>query len=224
LPSVNSLKLKTTTSFSQKYQFWLFLLATVILRQIPFISIPFNWLETYFHEISHGIAALLSGGSIIKIELFANGAGLCTTLGGSRFLVSFSGYAGAIIWGAIIYISAKSHQRVAQIFSLFIILLLSVTLILWARDLLTIFICLVLLVLILLSLKAKNLKTLQLLLQLFGMVVLLNGLYSPFYLLDGRSIGDGATLATLTLLPEFIWVIIWSTLGLSTLYFLAKLK
>ena len=222
MPSVNSSLLKKNTSFSQKYQFWLFLLAAVILRQLPFISIPFNWLETYFHEISHGIAALLSGGSIIKIELFANGAGLCTTLGGNRFLVSFSGYAGAIIWGAMIYVSAKSHQRVAQIFSLFIVLLLSVTLILWARDLLTIFICLVLLVLILLSLKTKNLKTLQLLLQLFGMVVLLNGLYSPFYLLDGRSIGDGATLANLTLLPELVWVVIWSSMGLATLFLLAK--
>ncbi|MBL4910707.1 MAG: M50 family metallopeptidase [Alteromonadaceae bacterium] len=206
----------------QKYQFWLFLLAAVVLRQIPFISIPFNWLETYFHEISHGIAALLSGGRIIKIELFANGAGLCTTQGGNRFFVSFSGYAGAIVWGTMIYISAKSHQRIAQILSTFIIILLFITLALWARDLLTIFICIVLLALFLLSLKTKNLKTLQLLLQLFGMVVLLNSIYSPFYLLDGRAIGDGASLANLTLLPEFVWVIIWSSLGLATLYFLAK--
>ena len=222
MPSVNSAQLKSPNSFMQKYQFWLFLLAAVVLRQIPFISIPFNWLETYFHEISHGIAALLSGGRIIKIELFANGAGLCTTQGGNRFFVSFSGYAGAIVWGTMIYISAKSHQRIAQILSTFIIILLFITLALWARDLLTIFICIVLLALFLLSLKTKNLKTLQLLLQLFGMVVLLNGVYSPFYLLDGRAIGDGASLANLTLLPEFVWVIIWSSLGLATLYFLAK--
>ena len=222
MPSVNSAQLKSPNSFMQKYQFWLFLLAAVVLRQIPFISIPFNWLETYFHEISHGIAALLSGGRIIKIELFANGAGLCTTQGGNRFFVSFSGYAGAIVWGTMIYISAKSHQRIAQILSTFIIILLFITLALWARDLLTIFICIVLLALFLLSLKTKNLKTLQLLLQLFGMVVLLNSIYSPFYLLDGRAIGDGASLANLTLLPEFVWVIIWSSLGLATLYFLAK--
>lgn len=224
MPSVNAPLLQSSPSFFKKYQFWLFLLAAVVLRQIPFLSIPFNWLETYFHEISHGIAALLSGGRIIKIELFANGAGLCTTQGGNRFFISFAGYAGAILWGAMIYISAKSHQRFVQIFSIFIVLLLSVTLILWARDLLTIFICLVLLVLLLFSLKAKSLKMLQLLLQLFAMVVILNGLLSPLYLLDGRAIGDGASLANLTLIPEFIWVVIWSTLGLVTLYFLAKIK
>ena len=210
------------SSFFKKYQFWVFLLIAIILRQIPILSLPLNWLETYFHEISHGIAALLTGGHIVNIQLFSNGAGLCTTQGGNRFLVSFSGYTGAIIWGAMIYSSAKVHQRVAQFFSMFIILLLAITLILWARDLLTIFICLVLLILMLISIKIKNLKTVQMLLQLFGMVVLLNGLYSPFYLLDGRSIGDGATLANLTLFPEFIWVVIWSSLGLTSLYVLAK--
>jgi hypothetical protein len=222
LPSVKSSAPKTTPSFSQKHQFWIFLLTAIVLRQLPLVSIPFNWLETYFHEISHGIAAILTGGSIVKIELFSNGAGLCTTLGGNRFIVSFSGYAGAVIWGAMIYVAAKSHQRLAQVFSFFVFLLLLITLLLWARDALTIFICLVLLTLFLLSLKTKNLKLLQLLLQFFGMVVLLNSLYSPFYLLDGRSIGDGANLANLTFIPEFIWVVIWSTMGLATLYLLAK--
>lgn len=222
MPSVNSLSQKQTASFSQKHQFWLFLLAAIVLRQLPFISIPFNWLETYFHEISHGIAAIFTGGSIVNIQLFSNGAGLCTTQGGNRFLVSFSGYAGAVIWGAMIYIAAKSHQRLAQVFSVFILLLLVVTLLLWARDVLTIFICVVLLIIFLLSVNTKKIKTLQLLLQLFGMVVLLNSLYSPFYLLDGRAIGDGANLANLTLLPEFFWVVIWSIMGLTTLYLLAK--
>lgn len=222
MPSVNSSSLNSTVSFRKKYQFWLFLLTAIVLRQLPFISIPFIWLETYFHEISHGIAAILTGGKIVKIQLFSNGAGLCTTLGGSRFLVTFSGYAGAVLWGAMIYIAAKSHQRLAQFFSFFILLLLVVTLLLWARDLLTIFICLVLLLIFILSVNTKKLKTLQLLLQLFGMVVLLNSLYSPFYLLDGHSIGDGANLAKLTLLPEFVWVIIWSIMGLATLFLLAK--
>ena len=59
--------------------------------QIPIISIPFKWLDSYFHEISHGIAALVTGGEIIRIQLFTNGAGLCTTRGGSAFFISFFG-------------------------------------------------------------------------------------------------------------------------------------
>jgi peptidase M50B-like protein len=198
------------------------LLAAVVLRQIPFISIPFNWLESYFHEISHGIAALISGGSIIQIQLFTNGAGLCTTQGGSRFLVSFAGYAGAIIWGVMIYTIAMSHQRVAQIFTGFILLLIATSIALWVRDLLTLFICLVLFALFVYALKTNSFKKIQFSLQLAGMMVLLNSLYSPFYLLDGRSVGDGASLANLTLLPEFVWVLIWSAMGIATLYILAR--
>lgn len=210
------------SSFFKKYQFWLFLLLAIFLRQLPFVSIPFNWLESYFHEISHGIAALVSGGEIVRIQLFTNGSGLCTTRGGISFLISFFGYAGAVIWGSIIYLSAFYFQRMAQLFTLFIILLLGITIILWARDLLTLFICGVLITLFVLSLKARNVKQIQWLLQLTGMTVLLNSLYSPLYLLDGKSLGDGAALANLTLIPEVIWVLIWSIMGIIALFLLAR--
>lgn len=211
-------------TFWQRYQFWLFLLAAIIIRQIPLVSIPFNWLESYFHEISHGIAALISGGNIISIQLFANGAGLCTTQGGSRFLISFFGYGGAIIWGGLIYSFAGHHQRFAQIFSGFITLLLFISILLWARDLLTIIILVVLLIMFALTIKLQKLKILQMLMQLFGLLVLLNSLFSPLYLLDGRNLGDGATLSNITYIPELVWVAIWSGLALLVLYALSKFK
>jgi hypothetical protein len=220
--SESPLVTKNSISFFKKYQFWLFLLLAVGLRQIPFIAIPFNWLESYFHEVSHGIAALFSGGKIVSIQLFTNGAGLCTTRGGSAFLVSFFGYAGAVLWGSIIYLSARYHQRLAQLFTIVIVILLSATLLLWARDFLTFFICAVLIALFLLSLKAKNTKQIQWALQLTGMTVLLNSLHSPLYLLDGRAVGDGATLAQLTMIPEVIWVFIWSIMGVIALFLLAR--
>ena len=209
-------------SFLSRHQFWWFLIAAIIIRQIPFISIPFNWLESYFHEISHGMAALVSGGDIIRIQLFTNGAGLCTTQGGSRFLISFFGYGGAIIWGGLIYNLAGRRQRFAQAFSGFIALLLLVSLLFWARDLLTIVILLVLFIMFALTIKLQQLKFVQILMQLFGLLVLLNSLFSPLYLLDGRDLGDGATLSTMTYIPELIWVLIWSGLALFVLYLLSK--
>lgn len=211
-------------SFWQRHQFWLFLLLAVIIRQIPFISIPFNWLESYFHEISHGIAALVSGGDIVRIQLFTNGAGLCTTQGGSRFLISFFGYGGAIIWGGLIYSFAGQHQRFAQFSSAFIAVLLLSSILLWARDLLTIVILLVLFIMFGVTIKLQQLKVLQMMMQLFGLLVLLNSLFSPSYLLDGRNLGDGAALAELTFIPEVVWVAIWSLMALGVLYVLSKVK
>jgi hypothetical protein len=217
-------KYHNTLSFNEKYRFWLILLTAALLVEIPFISLPLKWFESYFHEISHGLAALLTGGRIINIQLFPNGAGLCATQGGSRFFISFFGYAGAVFWGVVIYYFAGMHQRIAQVFSAVIIVLLLSTIIFWVRDLLSFVIMAVLLVIILLKFKLQNLRYFQLLLQLIGAAVLLNSIKSPWYLVDGRAMGDGATLARLTMIPEFVWVCIWFALGILGLIKLAKAR
>jgi hypothetical protein len=210
--------------FSEKYRFWLILFAALILSQIPIISIPFKWLESYFHEISHGLAALFTGGSIVRIQLFPNGAGLCTTRGGLSFAISFMGYAGAALWGIGIYFIAAMNQRVAQILSGIIALLLLTTIIFWARDILTIIIITVLLALVLMKFKYSKLSYLQISLQITGALILLNSVKSPWYLVDGRSFGDGAALTELTGIPEFLWVVVWFSIGVGGIVWLAKMS
>lgn len=211
----------TSASFWQKYQLYFLLIAAVIIRQIPIVSIPLNWLESYFHEISHGIAALVTGGEIMRIQLFANGAGLCTTRGGLSFVISFFGYAGATFWGWLLFKLANSHQRTAQVFSGLMIVLLLVSLI-FARDLLTIIIISSLAVMFVFTIKMRRLYTLQLLLKFFGLSILLNSLFSPTYLFDGRDLGDGAALASMTIVPELVWVLLWCVLAVAALYSLIK--
>ncbi len=217
----------SSPSFTQslkKHQFWLFVLAAIVLLQVPIISVPFKWLESYFHEISHGLSAIVTGGKIVNIKLFPNGSGLCTTRGGSILLISFMGYAGAILWGMLIYSVASINQKTARAFSILVVMLISVSLVFWVRDLLTLIIMLVVLAVFLIQFKLPRLAYLQSLLKLTGMMVLLNSLLSPFYLLDGRSVGDGARLAELTWLPELIWVIIWSILAVFGLITLSRQK
>ncbi|MFT6195675.1 MAG: hypothetical protein ACJASU_002604 [Cognaticolwellia sp.] len=209
---------------SPKYKFWLMLSTVIIILQLPFISIPFKWLESYFHEISHGLTALLTGGSIVQIQLFPNGAGLCTTRGGSAFFISLMGYGGAILWGSLIFYLASSHRKTAQAFSILLIGLLAISILLWVRDLLTLFIVVVLLMLVIAQLKYSSQKHLQTLLQLTGLLVLINSLMSPLYLLDGQAKGDGAALAKITFIPEIIWVVIWFSAALFATYRLSKLS
>jgi hypothetical protein len=200
------------------------LFTAIIILQLPFISIPFKWLESYFHEISHGLTALLTGGSIVQIQLFPNGAGLCTTRGGSAFFISLMGYGGAILWGCLIFYLASSHRKIAQTFSILLIGLLASSILLWVRDLLTLFIIVVLLILVIAKLKYSSQKYLQTLLQLTGLLVLINSLMSPLYLLDGQAKGDGAALANITYIPEIIWVAIWFIAALFATYRLSKLS
>ena len=219
---MSNTSLKSSVSLWQKYHFFILLIVAIVIRQLPLVSIPFNWLESYFHEISHGLAALATGGSVLRIQLFANGAGLCTTQGGLNFIISFAGYAGATLWGWGIYKLASAHQRAAQAFSLVVFVIIVSSIIFWGRDLLTWFILAALAALFLLTIKVSKLHYLQKLMQLFGMLILLNSLFSPSYLLDGRNLGDGAALAAMTFIPEFVWVLIWFLLALVALYSLYK--
>ena len=211
-------------SFNQRYQFWLLFIFAIIVLQIPIISIPFKWLESYFHEISHGLTAVFTGGSIVRIQLFPNGAGLCTTRGGSSFLISLMGYGGAIIWGGLLFSLASVHRNIARVFSIVLLCLLTTSILLWVRDLLTLFIVLVLVLLVAAQLKFSSHKTLQKMLQITGLLVLINSLMSPLYLLDGQAKGDGAALANITLIPEIVWVALWFVSALFMTYRLSKTK
>ncbi len=211
-------------SFNQRYQFWLLFIFAIIVLQIPIISIPFKWLESYFHEISHGLTAVFTGGSIVRIQLFPNGAGLCTTRGGSSFLISLMGYGGAIIWGGLLFSLASVHRNIARVFSIVLLCLLTTSILLWVRDLLTLFIVLVLVLLVAAQLRFSSHKALQKLLQVTGLLVLINSLMSPLYLLDGQAKGDGAALANITLIPEIVWVTLWFVSALFMTYRLSKTK
>jgi len=207
----------------------IFIVAAFIIDYLPFINLPFRWSETFFHEISHGLAAILTGGTIYKITLNFDGSGVATTGGGVRFLVSFSGYAGSALWGFLIYSLASAlSQSKAKFIVAAIMVMLAVTLLLWARDLSTISILLVLLVTYSIPLSKKlwsngswfNNKWFNphIFIQLVGVFVMLDAIRSPLYLLDGRNLGDGASLAQLTWLPEFFWVAVWFAIALGCLY------
>ncbi len=53
----------------------------IIFMQFPILNIflyPFIIISTWFHEMGHGIMALLLGGGISKIQIFPDGSGIAT--------------------------------------------------------------------------------------------------------------------------------------------------
>ncbi|MEM9488253.1 MAG: M50 family metallopeptidase, partial [Myxococcota bacterium] len=53
---------------------------TLILYNVPFlyntIAYPLLLISTMVHELGHGVAALLSGGSFAKFVMFPDGSGM----------------------------------------------------------------------------------------------------------------------------------------------------
>ena len=202
-----------------KFHFWLYFSVSALLIQLPLISIPFSWIETFFHEISHGLATLITGGSISKIQLLPNGAGFCYSYGGWHLLIAFAGYAGASGFGLLIYqVVSSSNHKIAKLISFSILVLISVCLILWVRDILTAVILAVIALLFVLPLKFASANWLIHLTRLIGMSVILNGLFTAISLIGKHGVGDAANLANLTWIPSQVWVMLWCIIGCLALY------
>ncbi len=103
------------------------------------ILYPFTVLGTWFHEMGHGLMALILGGSFIDLEINSNGSGLARW-SGSLFLGDFgkaavagAGPMGPTIAGAICIIaSAKEKWTKVALYILSAVLFISA--IYWVRS------------------------------------------------------------------------------------------
>ncbi|HGG06481.1 MAG TPA: M50 family peptidase [Aliiroseovarius sp.] len=91
---------------------WQLLLLTAlvfVLWQTP-VATPVKILIVFMHEVSHGLAALATGGRIEAITVSLQQGGLTTTRGGSLFAILSAGYLGSLVLGvAILLVALRTH-------------------------------------------------------------------------------------------------------------------
>lgn len=88
-------------------------LTSLLIALVPWFNLlnyPFRLLLTIVHELSHGLAALLTGGEFIRFVVFPNGAGLAYTAGGWRLVIIPAGYLGVALFGAGLILLGRSHR------------------------------------------------------------------------------------------------------------------
>ncbi|NMH64153.1 M50 family metallopeptidase [Shewanella salipaludis] len=198
-------------------RFILELLFALLLTRLPYLGVPFKWLESFFHELSHGLATLLSGGIVSHIQLFPNGAGFCFSQGGAPLLIGFAGYFGAACWGYLIFILATWPRGIRASFA-FLGGAVLLSLLLWGRDLLTIGILLTLAGLLLLPLRLNHQPALLSGLRIAALMIMLNALASPAVLFGLSGQGDAVMLAQNSWLPAWFWVLSWLSCSAGFLY------
>lgn len=87
------------------------LMVAVVILWNSWIVYPLQLLVVFFHELSHGLMAIATGGAIQEIQVVAQQGGTCVTVGGSRFLTLSAGYLGSLIWGGVILVLAARTKR-----------------------------------------------------------------------------------------------------------------
>lgn len=73
--------------------------------------LPLKLFVVFLHEISHGIAAVATGGRIDRIIISMNEGGACYCGGGSPFVTLSAGYLGSLAWGLLLVWLARFDRR-----------------------------------------------------------------------------------------------------------------
>ena len=118
--------------------------AIFLLLQLPYfvkVQYPFRLLGTWFHEMGHGLTALLVGGKFHYLEIYANGGGVAYSTVTNKFfsiqtaraLTAAGGLLGPAISGSLLIIAARSQKHAAILFRILTgVMVLS--LLIWIRS------------------------------------------------------------------------------------------
>lgn len=104
------------------------------------ILYPFTILATWFHEMGHGVAALLTGASFERLLIFPDGSGIAQSMvpanasGLTHALIAASGPLGPAIAGSLLIIASRTDKATrAALMVVSLALILST--VIWVRTL-----------------------------------------------------------------------------------------
>ncbi|MBW4607654.1 MAG: M50 family metallopeptidase [Hassallia sp. WJT32-NPBG1] len=192
-------------------------IATIVLWQFPggaYILYPFTILATWFHEMSHGLMALLLGGQFRKLEIFGDGSGVATYAMSLSLapigpaLVAAAGPMGPPIAGSALILASRSFKTATLSLKILGGFLLLSTLI-WVRSLFGL-IAIPLLGLIILAIALKAPRWLQgFVIQFLGVQACISTYHQLDYLFSYSAgplgLSDTAQIQQRLLLPYWFW-------------------
>lgn len=207
----------------------LLLALPLALPGLAWIAWPLHMLATLFHELGHGLAALLCGGDFVRLEIFANGSGVATTRSGggrlSQAVIAAGGPLAPPIAAFGLFLAARD-VRYARTALVTLAGLLVLTLALWLRTPVGILLVLAVLVALVLLLRFGSPLAVQTGACFLAIELSLAAFASADYLFSshadtgaGRMPSDTGQIAQALFLPHWFWGALIALLSLAVLWF-----
>ncbi len=210
----------------KKYTEALILVCTAIATYFfwdSFFLYPIKLFVVLLHESTHAIAAFVSGGSVKGIEINYAVGGSCIVKGGNQFAIAISGYLGSLLWGGLLFISAKKF-KFSKYYCWFLSAGMLFLIIFLIKDLFGIFFTLGFAIILALSPLVFPFIVHSYLLKILGMISCL------YTIIDIKEdlvtteyhISDAQILSQATSVPAVAWGIIIMTVAIIIFYYLLK--
>lgn len=190
-------------------------LLLILLWRVPglgWVVYPFRLFGTFVHELSHGLAALATGGAFDRFVVNSDLSGLAWSAGGTRWIVASAGYIGSAVFGALLLLLG----RVLPARALLLLLGLGFALLctFFVRNAFGAVTGLGLAATLLIAGVYLRGLWAELLLLVLALQLLLDGFASVFDLFWLSARGDvhtdANTLAALSGLPAPLWAVLWA--------------
>jgi hypothetical protein len=204
----------------------LFLVVAIFWNTV--LVYPVKLFVVLLHELSHALAALLTGGRVLGIAISPHLGGVTQTAGGSALLVASAGYLGSIVWGGLILLAAarsRNDRALAMAVGVFV---LAATL-LFARNLFALVFGLLFgAALVLVARRLSNavsdfvLKFLGLTSCLYVVLDIKSDLIDRAFFTVPGAVSDAHRLAMMTGIPSIVWGVAWFLVACAALVVLLR--
>jgi hypothetical protein len=204
-------------------------LVLLVLWQIPGVGLvvyPFRLFGTFVHEISHGLAALATGGDFHRFTVSPDLSGLAWSAGGWRWVISSAGYVGSAVFGGVLILLA-ARGVASRVLLMALGLVLGVLCLLFVRNLFGIATGLALAAAMFLAGYRLRAPWSDIVLLVLALQLVLDGFNSLFTLLRLSAASnvqtDALSMAQATGVPAVLWTVVWAAISLAMLLFTLRL-
>lgn len=179
---------------------------------------PIKLFVVLLHELSHGLAAVATGGEIVSIEVSERIGGVCKYRGGNPLVVASAGYLGSLFWGGLILVAA-ARTRASRGIALTVVLVMMIATVLWIRNTFGVYYTAGFAIVLLLMSRYLPQWMLRLVLQFLGTascLYVLVDIYEDLIVVYQEG-SDADALMSLTGIPAVLWGILWGALAAAML-------
>jgi len=108
----------------KQFLFLVSVITTIFFLWPTPVLYPLKLLIVFFHESSHALIAVATGGQVLELVINPMQGGHVLSSGGNRFMALSAGYLGSLLWGSIIYLlSVRTQFDKAIMFGLGLVIL-----------------------------------------------------------------------------------------------------